>query len=81
MDYNGWSNWDTWESFNISASNDEETYIFMKRRANTTFKAFHISLNALIKQHNKKYGKLNKDLIINKDLVNFKEVWEAFLED
>ena len=78
MSYNGWTNWDTWESYGIITSNDEKSYNLILRQLKKSDYLGVRSIKAFIKQHNRDLKKEDREeLIIDLDAVNMSELVES----
>jgi len=74
MTYNGWHNWDTWNSYNWLTS-DEGTY--HRVRANIhNFDMFKSIVKVIIDDINNTHEES-----INLELIDYLELWAAFKED
>lgn len=81
MTYNGWTNWETCESYCVITSNDEKSYNLILRQLKKSDFLGVRSINAFIKQHNrflKKEGLTH--LIIDLDKVNITELVKELKE-
>ena len=81
MTYNGWTNWETWESYNIVTSYDESNFNLILRQLKKSDFLGIRSIKALLKQHNhflKKEGLTH--LIIDIGTVNMSELVEGLKE-
>ena len=81
MSFNGWTNWETWESYGIITSNDEKAYNLILRQLKKSDYLGVRSINAFIKQHNKQLKRNDREhLIIELDKINMQELVESLKE-
>ena len=81
-EYNGWTNWETCESFLVITSNDEKKYFFILEQLKKTEYLAKRSIKAYIKQHNRNLKKEGLEhLIIDLDKVNVDELYKELKED
>lgn len=82
MSYNGWTNWETCESYLVITSNDEKAYYRILRQLKKSDYLGIRSIVALLKQHNKRLKKDEWDhLIIDLNVVNMSELVETLKEE
>ena len=82
MTYNGWTNWETCESYLVITSNDEKRYRFILEQLKKTEYLGKRSIKAYIKQHNRDLKKEGlEDLMIDLDKVNVDELYKELKED